>query len=258
MLKSRNIFFFLYNKIILICLQKTTTLQDQYPNNFKEKIFFEHDGGVIGQWLSSGVDVVAVVAEKLGANSQKLRDAFHDVKKIAKPSQKYRNVICHGDLWTNNMMFDDTLPIPKCVLVDYQCLRYAPLVLDILHFLYVNTTRAYREKHERELIEFYHGVLVKSVELSDATKSANVPCLEETLKAYSDSRLFGICLATLYFPFILVDSKVMNEKIEYEGFNNVLFGNRSEFTLDYMDKDGFFKLRVEEAVMELVDFTQSL
>lgn len=193
------------------------------------------------------------MAEKCGIQSKKLRDAFDNQNKLTETSDKYRNVICHGDLWTNNIMFDDTKPMPRCVFVDYQCIRYAPLVLDILQLLYVNSSRSYREKYEKELIEFYHGVLLKSVKFNNTIKTGDLPSLEEIMNAYSHYRLFGICIANLYLSFVLIDSKTINEKLESDGFFETLFGDRIKFTLEYMKKDFLYKTRVEEAVRELAE-----
>lgn len=205
---------------------------------------------------SSGVvehtqSLVFAIADSLGYNSQKIREIYKKLYDVVKPSKKYRNVICHGDLWANNLMFNNKeAHQPECVLVDFQTLRYAPGVLDILQFLYLNTTPNYRKQHERELIELYATVLEKTVKDNDETKTAIVPSLEEILEAYHDARHFGASIASFYLPFILVDQEKMKEML---GGQDALFSDRTEATFAYMKQNESFKNRIEEVIKELAD-----
>ncbi|CAB3368315.1 Hypothetical predicted protein [Cloeon dipterum] len=70
-------------------------------------------------------------------------------------SAKYRNVLSHGDLWVNNMLFKDELDHVEAVLVDFQTYRYAPPILDLLMLLHCATSREFRAQHQKELIELY-------------------------------------------------------------------------------------------------------
>lgn len=62
--------------------------------------------------------------------------AFENVKR----SQKFYNVICHGDMWGSNILSNSNM---DCVFVDYQMIRYCPPVVDLIFVLYINTNKIF-------------------------------------------------------------------------------------------------------------------
>ena len=78
-------------------------------------------------WISNSINLTITIAEKLGYDSQKILKLIDRFYQCAKPSEKYKNTIYHGDLWGNNIMIDENLPVCNSILVGYQCIRYAPL-----------------------------------------------------------------------------------------------------------------------------------
>lgn len=245
--------FFKLKLIIFFIFQVGTPLNQHYPHSFREKTYLRK--GFPRGWHVSSMNLVAAVAEGLNRDPEKLRTTFDLIYDLVKPSSKHRNVICHGDLWPNNMMFND---VPHCVLVDFQTIRYAPLVLDILQFLYLNTTRQYREKNERHLIAFYHSVLEETIKNNDKTQKAEIPTLEEVIASYEDFRLFGTVAPCLYFPIHLIDQQfVMDNPLkDSEGFENFVVGDRVEVTLAAMKKDTWFKNKIEQAVIEFSEVSE--
>ncbi|KAJ8680537.1 hypothetical protein QAD02_016324 [Eretmocerus hayati] len=237
--------------------KNSLTLKDRYPDCFRERVFDRSKKSA--KWYNSGVNAVVAVAEHLGYNdSQELRGTFELLYDIVKPSEKYFNTITHADLWTNNLMFDDTKPIPRCILIDYQLFRYAPMVLDILMLLYLNTTRKFRLSKGKELIQFYHSVLEKTVVENDSTsKKAKCPSLKQILAEYEELRLYGPALACLYFPVVLLNSKDAELYTkDSESYHNFFYVNRTSTTLEHIEKDPFFKERIEEVVAEMIEISK--
>lgn len=70
-------------------------------------------------------------------------------------------VLCHGDLWINNLMFKSN----DVKLIDLQSMRYTSLVIDIQHLIYSSTESDVRLKHYDEIISIYHKYLIKHLEL---------------------------------------------------------------------------------------------
>lgn len=70
-------------------------------------------------------------------------------------------VIIHGDMWSNNTMFqfDDTNIPSKACLVDWQISRYASPVLDILYYIFFNTTGEIRAHNYENFLETYYESL---------------------------------------------------------------------------------------------------
>ncbi|KAJ8680538.1 hypothetical protein QAD02_016325 [Eretmocerus hayati] len=228
------------------------TLGKLYPGSFREKTYTKSGGAV--RWLQAGINLAVAVADRLGYNSLRLRQSFDQIFDVVRPSQKYRNVICHGDLWTNNLMFDDAKPIPKCILVDFQFIRYGPMVLDILQLIYLSTTKAYRKENEKELIHFYYSILNETILKNKETAETISPKLHDILDAYEDLRLYGCFIASLQFPIALLDPEIVKENTkDSESYEKFIFGDRTDVTLAYMQKNEFYRRIIEESIGELVE-----
>ncbi|XP_014212700.1 uncharacterized protein LOC106642435 [Copidosoma floridanum] len=237
--------------------KKPTTLKDYCPNHLTEKVFKKDIRSYI--WVKHGTEIVCAVAERIGRDPEKLRRGLDRLYEVVKPSKVHRNVIAHSDLWTNNVMFDDTKPTPKSVLVDFQVLRYGPQVLDVLKLLHLHTSRDFRKTHEKELVQIYQSVVEETVKMSKMSGIAKVSSLQETVAAMDDLRIFGPGMASLYLPVVLMDPEILKEKTkDSEGFNNFLFGDRIEITLEYMEKSELYNNRIVEAVSDLENICDTL
>lgn len=70
-------------------------------------------------------------------------------------------VLCHGDCWGNNMMFkynESGKPIDMH-LIDWQAMRYASPVTDIIFVMVAFATNELRELHFNNFIKIYHESL---------------------------------------------------------------------------------------------------
>lgn len=71
------------------------------------------------------------------------------------------SVVAHGDLWSNNTMFQfDEKNNPKTVcLIDWQICRYASPALDIVYYIFCSTTRELRGRNYNVYLRTYHDSL---------------------------------------------------------------------------------------------------
>ncbi|KPJ17456.1 hypothetical protein RR48_03866 [Papilio machaon] len=70
------------------------------------------------------------------------------------------SVIQHGDLWTNNIMFQMQEDQPMdCIFIDYQLSRDSLPVSDIHYLLFSCTDYQTRSKHYHEWMDYYHSEL---------------------------------------------------------------------------------------------------
>ncbi|CRK96955.1 CLUMA_CG010320, isoform A, partial [Clunio marinus] len=82
---------------------------------------------------------------------------------VQKSDNKWK-VVCHGDLWINNLMFHyHNSKLKHVKFVDLQTIRYTNLVCDILMLLYSSTDGSMRDKHMDRLIEVYRESLISTL-----------------------------------------------------------------------------------------------
>lgn len=225
-----------------------------FPDAFEDKPF---DCSVKRlQWFQTAVNFTVFLANKLGLKSENILQACRKSCDGFKPSLKRRNVISHGDLWGNNLLFNETLP-KKCVLVDFQLLRYSPLAHDITQLLYLCTTREFRQNHETELLRHYFSVLTRV--LNENNKKIQIPTWKEILDGVEEQRLCGIVTAAIFFPTVLMDGKMGAEIFDDpENYDKYVFHDRKDFVFSIMQRDTQYASRIKEVVHELADFAERL
>jgi aminoglycoside/choline kinase family phosphotransferase len=141
--------------------------------------------------------------EKIGGDwklvHNRLSEAWDKcIKMAAEPSGMFKNVLCHRDLWLNNIMFKydaDGHP-SEATLVDFQIFRYCPPAIDLSMFMYLTTTRQFREQHLFSLLLTYHNELC--MVLREAGLDPGEPHglgLSEILASFEEYRFFGLVVA---------------------------------------------------------------
>ncbi|XP_044268163.1 uncharacterized protein LOC123013600 [Tribolium madens] len=179
---------------------------------------------------------------------------------LVKPSKKFRNVVCHGDIWATNVVIkhdEDNKPV-KGRLVDFQCARYAPPAQDIMSLIHLTTSREFRKRFMYNLIGIYYTDLEKHVTLGGYDMKKIIP-FEEFLASCEEQKLFGMIQAATYFPLILLESQTVKEFFGDEEKNKeALFEDRSILIREYMDKDENYKNRIRDSILDLKDYCDYL
>ncbi|XP_055603186.1 uncharacterized protein LOC129751612 [Uranotaenia lowii] len=77
------------------------------------------------------------------------------------------SVICHGDCWTNNILFkyDDDGNITETCIVDFQLVRHGSLALDLTYLIYCCTEGSVRKDNLQKWLQTYGEQLGKSLKL---------------------------------------------------------------------------------------------
>ncbi|KAJ8688567.1 hypothetical protein QAD02_024362 [Eretmocerus hayati] len=162
------------------------------------------------------------------------------------------NLLCHSDLWKNNLMFDQSQPVPKCLLVDFQLLRYASPSFDLAKLLYVNTTPEFREKSENQMLKYYHDIFREEILKYDS--AALVPTFQTLLEDWQNRRIVGMVDAAIYLPGNYLKKqeleKFMNDPRLLERW---LFETRFDLLGKAMDEDPIYKDKIRAVVSELID-----
>ncbi|XP_053693854.1 uncharacterized protein LOC128741816 isoform X2 [Sabethes cyaneus] len=117
------------------------------------------------------------------------------------------NVLCHGDIWVNNLMFNENKEQAK--LIDLQAMRYTSLVIDIIHLLYTSAGAKVRLSHTDELLQIYHEALIKSLRMyvpikEDAIfkKLEAIFSFESIQKEYYSRIKYGLGIAMWLLPAV--------------------------------------------------------
>lgn len=138
----------------------------------------------------------------------KLRPHFEErARQMYEPNENDFNVLIHGDLWTNNLLYkysDEHKPI-DVQIVDYQLMCWAPAAID-LHFLF-NTSL--KEDLKRtiydELVQFYH------LHLSDTLKKLGlgnkVPTLHELQISMLKNEFSVLTSGLIEQPVMILDDE---------------------------------------------------
>lgn len=180
-------------------------------------------------------------------------DVWSAALSLADPSSEYRNVICHRDLWNNNLMFhyrDENQP-DDCVLVDFQAIRYQPPAGDIMLLLCCNLDPKYREENKEKFFNFYieelHGILVEN------RINPDIICKEDFLKSAEKQRQWGLIICACLIPQFWIDddqtTKIFTDTVQ---FDHNLSKDKASFILKMMQSNPDYKEKVMEIFDEIV------
>lgn len=135
------------------------------------------------------------------------------------------SVFCHGDCWTNNILFKSTeeSEFLEVCFIDFQLCRYGSLALDLCNLIYCCTTKKLRDASLQILLKKYHNTLHKTLtELLHNTKYStneltNKQYLFDLLKTeFKRCSLFGLGLAIDMLPISTCDSEEAPDMYESE------------------------------------------
>ncbi|XP_045498040.1 uncharacterized protein LOC123696079 [Colias croceus] len=189
--------------------------------------------------------------------TEKWTDVWKAALELGNYTPKYRNVICHRDLWNNNMLFHysavNGLEVPDdCLLVDFQAVRYHPPAGDIMLLLYCNLERDFREENLKLFLNFYYDALEMELSNHDIL-IRNVLTLDELFKSAEEYRLWGLVLTACLVPQFWLDdeltTKIFSDSAQFE---EILSKNKAKFIKKMIDEDVSYKEKVLGIFEEIV------
>lgn len=130
-----------------------------------------------------------VYAEKIARwDKRKLRSQFHDVNVPMKSGFQIMN---HGDLWLNNMMFrrDSDNKTLDAIMIDFQLSFWGTPAIDLFYFLLSSVADDIKIIHFDDFISFYHEQLTSALKRLDFGQ--NIPTLAELHEDLLDKSFFG-------------------------------------------------------------------
>lgn len=176
------------------------------------------------------------------------------LSKLLRPSDKYRNVICHRDIWANNLMFKhDSKGSPVgCYLIDFQFVRYCPPAIDAVFCLYLNTDRATRERHYDSLLKIYHETMKRELAEEGLDVEEHLPWAAFR-ESCDETRDIGIVYALMNLQVMLLSSEVTEDYFmgSPDRLERVLYSDkRSELVSHQYESKEAYRTRIDEVIVE--------
>lgn len=203
-------------------------------------------------WFTTGLAAILAVIRSLPQyqtsrhldfiNSQ-LTEILQRVYQQVSPSTKYRNVLCHRDLWAGNIFF----PLDKkdaVLLIDFQTCRYTPPAIDLCFSLYLNLCVEERRRLEAKCIDFYYNWLRQDLQ-DFGLKSDELIPKAELLQSYEEFRLFGVVYSAVAATIIKVPQSYITNDYKYI--------DRSDIILNYMRENVEFREAMELCCVEVME-----
>lgn len=106
---------------------------------------------------------------------------------------KHFFTLCHGDLWTNNIMmrYDNTEVLKDVLLIDFQFSNWSSPAVDLHYFLQTSlTTELQLNVHVlNKLVQYYHSILKEM--LKKLKYDGHIPTLHELHVQLEESNFLG-------------------------------------------------------------------
>ncbi|XP_054743986.1 uncharacterized protein LOC129248459 [Anastrepha obliqua] len=210
-------------------------------------------------WYTVGLRaILAVVKSQLKSQTPALRaavesrlpDVVKSVFEMTNRWAKYRNVLCHRDIWRGNILYSETTSGTSCannssvILVDYQTARYCPPAIDVVFTLFMNLDKATRKAKELEYLCYYYDFLQRDCG-ANGFAAADQVAYSELLASYQEFQLFGL----LYRAIATTILKVPRECVT----NEYVHVDRTAMVFKLMSELPELRICLEESIQEMID-----
>ncbi|XP_053692398.1 uncharacterized protein LOC128740854 [Sabethes cyaneus] len=249
----------------------------QYPGVLDENAYVDDGNYVRKINLDNAIDAMCELikrigkyqkSDKLGFILEKFPRVIRKIYLFAKPSSVYRNVVNHGDLWSNNIMFlYDTVkssavnsgegsPQPtSAILLDYQLSRYAPPALDVLTLIMLGCMGEFRTRHLHSLLDAYYTALSANVTAHNLNMERILSRKEfETSCEYY--HLAGLIENVLFSHLILIPAELVKPLMgSSESFDDFIRNGTAKVQLcvKSFEQDETFRVRLTDGLSAIID-----
>ncbi|XP_063696921.1 uncharacterized protein LOC134827942 isoform X1 [Culicoides brevitarsis] len=172
--------------------------------------------------------------EKYVKKMEKLRETFMiKSREMFVKSKTLPNVLAHGDLWVNNMMFKynkETRRPEDLVLIDFQVGYIGPPVIDLMYFTLTSTHLDIKLNRNWEIIAMYQDNLAQI--LQKFGFKGKIPTLFEIQCQRIERQFYEILALVAISPVILNEQEdhadlegLVGDSLESKQFKEQMFKN---------------------------------
>lgn len=185
-------------------------------------------------------------------------DIWNTAWQLCESSPKHTNVICHRDLWNNNILFHykavgDSFEPDDCMLVDFQAVTSQPPAGDVMLLLYCNLEPKFREVNMKIFLDFYYAQL-KTVLNDHGVHINEVLPKEEFLATTEEQRLWGLVVCACLMPQFWIDDEVTTKIFcDAVQFEEILSKDKASFIKRMMQENEDYKINVMNIFNEIVE-----
>ncbi|XP_047995843.1 uncharacterized protein LOC125233785 [Leguminivora glycinivorella] len=244
-------------------LQRPYKLEEHYNEKLGTGGFIETDSWFV-QCRRGALDAVEAFSKYRHTDAMKTIEnrwdtVFNSVLILAEPSKKHRNVLCHRDLWNNNMLFhykrlEDECVVPdNCVFVDFAAVRCMPPAGDVMQLLHCNLTPRYRKENLDTFLTYYYEELKvvlgnHNIDIEDFLTKDNF------MSSAEEQNLWGLVThACLMQTFWLDDDMMTNISKDSALFDEIMLNDKTTFMKNMMENDDAYKKVVLEVLDEFIE-----
>lgn len=236
-------------------------------------------GSMRARWVQNSIKSLQSMVREMypkdptDAIAQRFGEVLTRIVTFCQPSQMFRNVLSHGDLWSNNIMFryaefndgcrrhNDLVPV-EAKLLDYQLARYAPPALDVLTLIANSTTSETRRRHMMALLDSYYAELENELLLSGHGLSVHIEYPREMFdRSCRHYHLAGLIESCLFGHLILLPTRFAEKIIgggsgrsgSPDGFEHFMNENRSELCMEAWRTDEPYRTRMSDMIRDVID-----
>lgn len=179
------------------------------------------------------------------STAEAIKQLLSRLPQMVKPSGKFRNVFCHGDVRSTNFLLKPSNPT-QCKFVDFQMCRYLPPAHDVMLLLFLNTSREFRKNHLYELIGIYYSYLEKILKIFDY-KLGELISFSDFLDSCEEQKVVAVLATALTLPLVLSEGdklqQYLSDKDLYHG---------SQLVLDHVANEEVLS-RLRESIEDLLE-----